>query len=65
LVKFLSHFKKLSISQLVRLRISGDIKKQEMALSSQQLSYIQERPVHTSLSVKCQLWPRFRVGIVP
>jgi hypothetical protein len=32
-----------------------------MALSSQKLGYIQKRPVHTYLSVKCQLWPRFRV----
>jgi hypothetical protein len=32
-----------------------------MALSSQKLGYIEKRPVHTYLSVKCQLWPRFRV----
>jgi hypothetical protein len=32
-----------------------------MGLSSQKLGYIQKRRVHTYLSVKCQLWPRFRV----
>jgi hypothetical protein len=37
-------------------------KKQGNGIIESKVGLYSIRPVHTYLSVKCQLWPRFRVG---